>query len=99
MARKLSPCVIFLDEVDAIFGSRRSDINNGAHREIINQFMAEWDGLTSKNEGVLVMGATNRPFDIDDAILRRMPRRILGKSPITMSKMLYFIILPPVCLY
>ncbi|CAH1759086.1 23358_t:CDS:2 [Entrophospora sp. SA101] len=81
LARKLSPCVIFLDELDAIFGSRRSDIHNGAHREIINQFMAEWDGLTSRNEGVLVMGATNRPFDLDDAILRRMPRRILVDLP------------------
>ncbi|RHZ56087.1 hypothetical protein Glove_406g51 [Diversispora epigaea] len=81
LARKLSPCVIFLDELDAIFGSRRSDIHNGAHREIINQFMAEWDGLTSKNEGVLIMGATNRPFDLDDAILRRMPRRILVDLP------------------
>ncbi|CAG8434115.1 5301_t:CDS:2 [Diversispora eburnea] len=69
------------DELDAIFGSRRSDIHNGAHREIINQFMAEWDGLTSKNEGVLIMGATNRPFDLDDAILRRMPRRILVDLP------------------
>ncbi|RIA86448.1 P-loop containing nucleoside triphosphate hydrolase protein [Glomus cerebriforme] len=81
LARKLSPCVIFLDELDAIFGSRRSDIHNGAHREIINQFMAEWDGLTSRNDGVLIMGATNRPFDLDDAILRRMPRRILVDLP------------------
>ncbi|CAG8477715.1 14310_t:CDS:2 [Acaulospora morrowiae] len=81
LAHKLSPCVIFLDELDAIFGSRRSDIHNGAHREIINQFMAEWDGLTSRNEGVLIMGATNRPFDLDDAILRRMPRRILVDLP------------------
>ncbi|CAG8656215.1 16734_t:CDS:2, partial [Racocetra fulgida] len=70
------------DELDAIFGSRRSDIHNGAHREIINQFMAEWDGLTSRNEGVLIMGATNRPFDLDDAILRRMPRRILDREHI-----------------
>ncbi|CAG8545139.1 6573_t:CDS:2 [Ambispora leptoticha] len=81
LARKLSPCVLFLDEVDAIFNSRRSDHHNGAHREIINQFMAEWDGLTSQNEGVLIMGATNRPFDLDDAILRRMPRRILVDLP------------------
>ncbi|CAB4379362.1 unnamed protein product [Rhizophagus irregularis] len=81
LARKLSPCVIFLDELDAIFGSRHSDIHNGAHREIINQFMTEWDGLTSRNDGVLIMGATNRPFDLDDAILRRMPRRILVDLP------------------
>ncbi|KAG9295033.1 hypothetical protein G9A89_017827 [Geosiphon pyriformis] len=81
LARKLSPCVLFLDEVDAIFNSRRSDHHNGSHREIINQFMAEWDGLTSQNQGVLIMGATNRPFDLDDAILRRMPRRILVDLP------------------
>lgn len=77
LARKLSPCVIFLDEVDAVFGSRRSDHSNPSHREVINQFMAEWDGIQSQNDGVLLMGATNRPFDLDDAIIRRMPRRIL----------------------
>ncbi|OLL22153.1 Protein MSP1 [Neolecta irregularis DAH-3] len=81
LARKLAPCVIFLDEVDAIFASRRSDYNSPSHREIINQFMAEWDGLTSQTKGVLLMGATNRPFDIDDAIVRRMPRRILVDLP------------------
>lgn len=83
LARKLpGPCIIFLDEVDAVFGSRRSDTSGTSKREIMNEFMAEWDGLVSNNEGLVVLGATNRPFDLDDAILRRMPRRILGIFPI-----------------
>ena len=81
LARKLQPCVVFLDEVDAVFGSRRSDHSNPSHREIINQFMSEWDGIASENRGVVIMGATNRPFDLDEAILRRLPRRILVDLP------------------
>lgn len=78
LARKLSPCVVFIDEVDSLMNKRGSDSSSKSHREIINQFMVEWDGLSSNNEGVIVMAATNRPFDLDDAVLRRMPRRILG---------------------
>ncbi|KAJ3315658.1 hypothetical protein HDV04_002072 [Boothiomyces sp. JEL0838] len=82
LARKIDgPCVIFLDEVDAVFGSRRSDESGGNRREIMNQFMSEWDGLTNNNKGLIILGATNRPFDLDDAILRRMPRRILVDMP------------------
>jgi SpoVK/Ycf46/Vps4 family AAA+-type ATPase len=80
LARKLGgPVVIFLDEVDAVFGTRRSDGSGSSRREVMNEFMSEWDGLSSKNDGIVVLGATNRPFDLDDAILRRMPRRILSK--------------------
>ncbi|KAI8618472.1 P-loop containing nucleoside triphosphate hydrolase protein [Chytriomyces sp. MP71] len=81
LARKLAPCVVFLDEVDALFGARRGGEVTSSKREIINEFMSEWDGLNSKNKGVIVLGATNRPFDLDDAILRRMPRRILIDLP------------------
>ncbi|KAJ1558034.1 hypothetical protein HK405_014551, partial [Cladochytrium tenue] len=82
LARKLAPCVVFLDEVDALFGARRGgDGLHSSKREIINEFMSEWDGLAGGNRGVVVMGATNRPFDLDDAILRRMPRRVLIDLP------------------
>jgi len=78
LARKLAPCVIFIDEVDSLLNARRSDLASNTHREIVNQFMVEWDGLSSNNHGVILMAATNRPYDLDDAVLRRMPRRILG---------------------
>ncbi|KAL7331522.1 hypothetical protein PS15p_203704 [Mucor circinelloides] len=81
LARKLSPCVIFIDEVDSLLNQRGSDHAARSHREIINQFMVEWDGLSSHNQGIIVMAATNRPFDLDDAVLRRMPRRILVDLP------------------
>ncbi|KAJ3352707.1 hypothetical protein HDU83_007777 [Entophlyctis luteolus] len=82
LARKLSPCVVFIDEVDALFGARRGgDGVTSSKREIINEFMSEWDGLNSRNRGVIVLGATNRPFDLDDAVLRRMPRRVLVDLP------------------
>jgi SpoVK/Ycf46/Vps4 family AAA+-type ATPase len=72
---------VFIDEVDTLFSSRNGSERHVSHREIINQFMAEWDGINALNSGVLILGATNRPFDLDDAILRRMPRRILVDLP------------------
>ncbi|KAF8522235.1 AAA-domain-containing protein [Hysterangium stoloniferum] len=85
LARRLSPCVIFLDELDALLGARVSGRETGsamAHRGIITEFMQEMDGLkTSSNSNVIVIGATNRPFDLDDAVLRRLPRRLLVDLP------------------
>ncbi|KAJ2745613.1 hypothetical protein GGI19_006486, partial [Coemansia pectinata] len=98
LARKLAPCVIFIDEVDALFSARSSGEANKFKRDIMNQIMSEWDGIntqrkktaapgdskaagTSPVPQVMVMAATNRPFDLDDAILRRLPRRILIDLP------------------
>lgn len=80
LARKLSPCVVFIDEADAIFGSRSGPGNSrSGHRETINQFLREWDGMNDLS--VFIMVATNRPYDLDDAVLRRLPRRLLVDLP------------------
>lgn len=85
LARRLSPCVVFLDEIDALFGARVSNRESGgavAHRGVITEFMQEMDGLkSSMDTNVIVIGATNRPFDLDDAVLRRLPRRLLVDLP------------------
>jgi SpoVK/Ycf46/Vps4 family AAA+-type ATPase len=86
LARRLSPCVVFLDEIDALFFARVSNRESGggavAHRGVITEFMQEMDGLkSSPDNNVIVIGATNRPFDLDDAVLRRLPRRLLVDLP------------------
>lgn len=79
LARKLSPCIVFLDEADAVFASRDAMRERTSHRDILNQFLKEWDGLNDLT--VFVMVATNRPFDLDDAVIRRLPRRLLVDLP------------------
>lgn len=79
LAQKLSPCIVFMDEADAILGSRDAFHDRGSHRQTLNQFLKEWDGLNDSS--VFVMVATNRPFDLDDAVLRRLPRRLLVDLP------------------
>lgn len=77
--------MIFLDEIDALFGARVTTRESGgafAHRGVITEFMQEMDGLkSSRDDNVIVIGATNRPFDLDDAVLRRLPRRLLVDLP------------------
>eukprot|EP00897_Mesotaenium_endlicherianum_P004600 jgi/Mesen1/4168/ME000219S03294 len=68
LARKLAPCVVFVDEVDSLLGARGAASEHEATRKMRNEFMAAWDGLQSgERERVLVLAATNRPFDLDDA--------------------------------
>jgi transitional endoplasmic reticulum ATPase len=68
-ARANTPCVLFFDEVDAL-GGRRSDMVGGSSRQIINQFLAEMDGVDRSNEGVLILAATNAPWHVDPAFRR-----------------------------
>ncbi|KAM7509251.1 hypothetical protein LguiA_019704 [Lonicera macranthoides] len=82
VASKLAPSVIFIDEVDSLLGRRRSSYEHETMRKVKNEFMVNWDGLCTKdNERVLVLAATNRPFDLDEAVIRRMPRRLMVNLP------------------
>lgn len=82
LAAKVSPTIIFIDEVDSMLGQRSRVGEHEAMRKIKNEFMAHWDGLLSKStERVLVLAATNRPFDLDEAIIRRFQRRIMVGLP------------------
>lgn len=81
LARKLSPCVVFIDEADAMFSTRNTHTRRASHREVLNQFLKEWDGMSKDSGSAFIMVATNRPMDLDDAVLRRLPRRLLVDLP------------------
>ncbi len=80
-ARRTAPCVVFLDEIDAL-GQKRSHLtHHGAMRNVVNQLLAEMG--SADNEGVFVLGATNHPWDVDSALLRpgRFDRMVLVLPP------------------
>ncbi|XP_027913303.1 calmodulin-interacting protein 111-like [Vigna unguiculata] len=82
LAAKVSPTIIFVDEVDSMLGQRTRVGEHEAMRKIKNEFMTLWDGLmTNPSERILVLAATNRPFDLDEAIIRRFERRIMVGMP------------------
>ena len=97
VARALAPIVVFIDEADALLAARHEQPGRNGQREMINQFLREWDGLSTSKGGdsssskttptnkdsdkVFIMVATNRPGDLDEAVLRRLPRRILVDLP------------------
>jgi transitional endoplasmic reticulum ATPase len=69
LARRNKPTILFFDEVDAL-ASDRINMKQSAGRNVINQFLAEMDGATGNNEGILVLGATNAPWQVDPAFRR-----------------------------
>ena len=82
-AKKSAPCIIFIDEIDAIGKSRDSQLGGNDEREqTLNQLLAEMDGFDS-NKGLLLLAATNRPEILDPALLRpgRFDRRIIVDKP------------------
>ncbi|OIT26505.1 PREDICTED: ATPase family AAA domain-containing protein 1-like [Nicotiana attenuata] len=74
LAYKLQPAIIFIDEVDSFLGQRKAT-DNEALTNMKTEFMALWDGFTTDhNARVMVLAATNRPSELDEAILRRLPQ-------------------------
>ncbi|MET9146004.1 tetratricopeptide repeat protein [Streptomyces sp. NPDC004042] len=82
-ARRQAPCVVFLDELDAL-GAKRSRTAHSGMRNTVNQLLTELDGIDSAaNEGVFVLAATNVPWDVDLALRRpgRLDRTLLVLPP------------------
>ncbi|KAG2621283.1 hypothetical protein PVAP13_3NG249700 [Panicum virgatum] len=87
LVSKISPAVIFVDEVDSMLAKRGSQGEHEAMRKIKNEFMVNWDGLrTKEQERILVLGATNKPYELDDAVIRRFPRRIMVSLPDALNR-------------
>lgn len=88
LARKLAPCIIYLDEVDSLLSSREGgdESSHGTLTSVKTTLMQEWDGLRTTKDRVVVIASTNRPFDLDEAVLRRLPRRVLVDLPDAKSR-------------
>nr|GMC52956.1 putative cell division cycle ATPase [Ipomoea batatas] len=72
LAAKISPTIIFVDEIDSMLGQRTRVGEHEDMQKIKNEFMTHWDGLLTKfGERILVLAATDKPFDLDEAIIRR----------------------------
>jgi spastin len=76
IAYQKAPSIIFIDEIDSVL-SKRSENDNDAAKRLKTEFLIQFDGLGSNsNAKLLVIAATNRPMDLDDALLRRLPKRV-----------------------
>jgi spastin len=76
LAFEKTPSVVFIDEIESILSKRKED-ENEAMKRLKTEFLTQFDGVGSSQEArVLIIGATNRPFDLDPAVVRRLPKRV-----------------------
>ena len=76
LAHEMQPSVVFVDEIESILSKRKED-ENDAMKRLKTEFLIQFDGVGSGEDlRVLIIGATNRPFDLDPAIVRRLPKRV-----------------------
>lgn len=81
VARKMQPSIIFIDEIDSLLSERNSS-EHEASRRLKTEFLVEFDGLGSQdNDRIVVLGATNRPQELDEAALRRFTKRVYVTLP------------------
>lgn len=82
VARKFQPSIIFIDEIDSLLSERNSS-EHEASRRLKTEFLVEFDGLpgNSESERIVVLGATNRPQELDEAALRRFTKRVYVTLP------------------
>lgn len=80
-ARQNRPAVIFIDEIDSLVSSRNGDNESESGRRIKTEFLIQMDGVSSKNDGVILIAATNLPWALDPAMRRRFEKRIYVPLP------------------
>ena len=80
MARERKPSIIFIDEIDSLCG-QRSEGENDSARRIKTEFLVQMQGVGNSMDGVLVLGATNVPWELDQAMRRRFQKRIYISLP------------------
>ena len=80
MARQKKPSIVFIDEIDSLCGKRKEDENDSTRR-IKTEFLVQLQGVGTNMDGVLVLGATNTPWELDPAVRRRFEKRICISLP------------------
>ncbi len=81
LADKLAPSIIFIDELETCLAKRGAGINSDLTNNVLGRFLSAWDGLVERTKPVVVLGATNRPEQLDPAVLRRLPIKLATKVP------------------